>query len=95
MADSLTPKDWATLEELFLSCMWDTGAIIEVLEKKGILSKQELLDAIHDLRVKNPTALVPAGLTDSIESPNRTQKIYFLEGRGVGVPMLVGIHPPI
>ncbi len=69
MADSLTPKDWATVEELMLSCMWDTGALIEVLEKKGILTKQELLDAIHDLRVKNPTAKLPPGLTDSMETP--------------------------
>ena len=39
MAESLDPKDIVTLEELALSSMWEMAALVEVLEKKGLLPK--------------------------------------------------------
>ncbi len=33
--------------------------MVEVLEKKGLLTKQNLLDAIRELRRKNPQAKTP------------------------------------
>jgi len=39
MATPLDPKDLVTLEELTISNMWEVAALIEVLEKKGMLPK--------------------------------------------------------
>ncbi len=39
-----------TVEELAISNMWETSALVEVLERKGILTKQEVLDMIQELR---------------------------------------------
>ena len=40
MAEKLNPKDLVTLEELAISSMWEMAALVEVLEKKGLLAKQ-------------------------------------------------------
>ncbi len=42
MATPLDPKETVTREELALSNMWETAALMEVLEKKGILTKQDM-----------------------------------------------------
>ena len=39
MAEPLDPKDLVTLEELAISNMWETSALVELLERKGILPK--------------------------------------------------------
>ncbi len=54
MAESADPKDLVTLEELAVSNMYEIGALIEVLEKKGIISKPEILEMIQELRRKTP-----------------------------------------
>src|SRR5689334_20591914 len=59
MADKLNPRDTVTFEELTLSNGWKLEALIAVLERKGIITKQEILDAIHELRHKNPSAVAP------------------------------------
>ncbi|MCZ6581131.1 MAG: hypothetical protein O6840_05840 [Nitrospirae bacterium] len=61
MAEHLDPNDLVTLQELALSNMWETAALIEVLEKKDLLTKQDILDAIRELRQKNPLAKTPLG----------------------------------
>ncbi len=33
-----------------LSNMWKTSALVELLERKGVLTKQEVLDMIHERR---------------------------------------------
>ncbi len=43
-----------TLDELAISNMWETSALVELLERKGILTKQEVLAMIHELRRRNP-----------------------------------------
>ncbi len=40
MAKPLDPNDLVTIEELALSNMWETSALVELLERKGILTKQ-------------------------------------------------------
>ncbi len=40
------------------------AALVEVLEKKGLLTKQDLLDAIRELRRKNPQARTPLEFDD-------------------------------
>jgi len=50
MAEKLDPKDLVTLDELAISTMWETSALAELLERKGILTKQDVLDMIQELR---------------------------------------------
>ncbi len=59
MAEKLDPKEIVTLEELAISSMWEMAALVEVLEKKGVLKKQDIYDAIRELRKKNPMARTP------------------------------------
>ncbi len=59
MAEPLDPKDLVTFEELAISNMWETSALVELLERKGILTKQEMLDMIQELRQREPTAVPP------------------------------------
>ena len=50
-----------TLDELAISTMRETSAPVELLERKGVLTKQDVLDMIHELRRRNSTALVSKG----------------------------------
>ncbi len=59
MAEKLDPNDLVTLEELAISNMWETSALVEVLERKGILTKQDVLAMIQELRQREPTAILP------------------------------------
>ena len=59
MADLLHPNDLVTLEELAISNMSETAALVELLERKGILTKQEVLAMIQELRQREPAAIPP------------------------------------
>ncbi len=59
MEEKFDPNDFVTLEELALSSMWETSALVELLERKGILTRQEVLDMIQELRQREPTAIPP------------------------------------
>ncbi len=39
MAERFDPNDLVTLDELALSTMWETSALVEGLERKGLLPK--------------------------------------------------------
>ncbi len=43
--------------------MWENAALVELLERKGILTKQEVLDMIQELRQREPTAIPPRRLS--------------------------------
>ena len=47
------------IEEATVSNMWEIAAIVEVLERKGLCSKQDLYDIISEYRGKNPRARIP------------------------------------
>jgi len=47
MAESLDPNDLVTLDELALSNMWETSALVELLGRKGILTRQEIDDVFQ------------------------------------------------
>ena len=49
MCKPLNPKEVVTVEEMCISSMYETAAIVEVLEK-GILPKQEVIDKIMELK---------------------------------------------
>ncbi len=57
MAEKLDPKEIVTLEELAISTMWETSALVELLERKGILTRQKVLDMIWGLRWGEPLAI--------------------------------------
>ncbi len=41
---------------LAISNMWENAALVELLERKGILTKQEVLDMIQEVRRKHAQA---------------------------------------
>ena len=48
-----------SIEEATISNMWEIAALVEVLERKGICTKQDLYDTIAQLREKSPRAHIP------------------------------------
>ncbi len=44
--------------------MWETSALVELLERKGLLTKQQVLDLIQELRQREPIA-VPRGRNET------------------------------
>ena len=39
--------------------MWELAAIVEVLERKGLCTKQDLCEIITEFRRLNPRAIIP------------------------------------
>jgi hypothetical protein len=50
MAEQLDPKEAVSLEELVISHSYEMVALITVLEKKGILTRDEIISVIKELR---------------------------------------------
>jgi hypothetical protein len=48
-----------SLEKATVSNMWEIAAIVELLEQKGLCTKQDLHTIIDELRGKNPRARIP------------------------------------
>ena len=48
-----------SIEEATISNMWEIAAIVEILERKGLCTKQELYDIVAEFRQKNPRAAIP------------------------------------
>jgi hypothetical protein len=59
MSSDRPKRESMYLEELAISNMWEMAAIVELLEKKGLCTKQDLYDIIDELRKKNPRARIP------------------------------------
>ena len=56
MSDDRPKYDNMSLEEATVSNMWEIAAIVEVLERKGLGSKQDLYSLISEFHCKNPRA---------------------------------------
>jgi hypothetical protein len=54
MAEKLDPKETVSFEELLMSNVYTQEALINLLEKKGVLTKAELLEEIKRLKGKKP-----------------------------------------
>lgn len=52
MAKKLEQKETVTFEELLMSNVYTQEALINLLEKKGVLTKAELLEEIKRLKGK-------------------------------------------
>jgi hypothetical protein len=50
MASRLPAKETVTLEELALSNSFEITALVSVLERKGILTREEIISVIKELR---------------------------------------------
>ena len=54
MAEPLDPKELVTVEEIAISNMREIAGVVEVPERKGILTRQELYATSTELRQRNP-----------------------------------------
>jgi hypothetical protein len=52
-------RDSMSLEEATISNMWEIAAIAEVLERKGLCTKEDLYDIITEFRQKTPRSNIP------------------------------------
>lgn len=48
-----------SLEEATISNMWEIAALVEILERKGLCTKQDLVNTVIELRQKKPHARIP------------------------------------
>jgi hypothetical protein len=55
MAEKLDPKEVVDFKELLLSNIYEQEALVNLLEKKGIITKAELLEEIMNIRRKMVT----------------------------------------
>jgi len=61
-------RDIRPIEEATISnMMWEIAAILELLERKGLCTQQDLHTIIDELRRKNPLARIPE---TAISDPN-------------------------
>ncbi len=65
MSEKLAPNHLGTLDELALSTLWETSALVELLARTGILPKQDVLAMIQELRQREPPAIPPRGVSSS------------------------------
>lgn len=59
MSEQRPKRDTMSIEETTVSNMWEIAAIVEVLERKGLCTKQDLFDIITEFRKKSPRASIP------------------------------------
>jgi len=59
MSNERPKRDTMSIEEATISNMWEIAAIVEVLEQKGLCTKQDLFDIVTEFRRKNPRARIP------------------------------------
>lgn len=50
MADKLNPKETVTIEELIISNSYEIAALVSVLERKGLLTSEEVIEEIKQMR---------------------------------------------
>jgi hypothetical protein len=50
MSNDHPKRDSMSIEEATISNMWEIAAIVEVLERKGLCTKQDLYDIITEFR---------------------------------------------
>ena len=50
MTDQLSKEEKVTIDELVVSHAYEMMALVTVLEKKGILSRQDIIDEIQRMR---------------------------------------------
>jgi hypothetical protein len=69
MADQLDLKETISIAELTISHMWAIAGLVDVLERKGLLTKQEVREVISDLRRHTPYAQQASPPLEAIPEP--------------------------
>jgi hypothetical protein len=69
MAEKLDNTNLVTMNELTLFNAWELEALVDVLVAKGVMTKQEVLAALTELRRRNPRAATPP--TDLSVDPHK------------------------
>ena len=59
MSSDRPKRESMSLEEAAISNMWEIAALVELLERKGLCTKQDLLDIITELREQSPRPKIP------------------------------------
>lgn len=59
MSNDRPTGDSMSIEEATVSNMWESAAIVELQEQKGLCTKQDLHAIVDELRRKNPRARIP------------------------------------
>jgi hypothetical protein len=59
MRNDRPKRETMSLEEATISDMWEIAAFVELLERKGLTTKQELHEIVNQLREKKPHSRVP------------------------------------
>jgi len=59
MSEQRPKRETMSIEEATVSNMWEIAAIVELLEQKGLCTKQDLHTIIDELRKKKPRARIP------------------------------------
>jgi hypothetical protein len=54
MSDQRPTGETMSIEEASTSNLWEMAAIVELLERKGLCTRQDLYDIITEFRRKNP-----------------------------------------
>jgi len=57
MAEKLPQEEMVTIEELLVSHSYEMLALITVLEKKGILKREEVIEVIKELHKENQNSM--------------------------------------
>lgn len=90
MTEPLNPRETFTTEEGVLANMWALEALVELLERKGFCTKQEVHDLIAELRVRhaelNGKVIVPG-------PPANTKEEQYLIDHVLNVIEAVGLQP--
>jgi hypothetical protein len=53
MTEKLDPKELVSFKELLMSNVYEQEALINLLVKKGIITKKEILEEIKELRKRS------------------------------------------
>ena len=59
MSEQRPTRETMSIEEATISNMWEIASIVELLEQKGLCTKQDLHSIIDELRTKDPRARIP------------------------------------
>jgi len=90
MDERLNPRETFTTEEGVLANMWALEALVELFERKGLCTKQEVHELIAELRARhselNGKVIVPGPPTD-------TREEQMLIKHMLGVIEAVGLQP--
>lgn len=54
MAEVMDPKELVTLQELAVSNAYEIAALVAILERKGVLTQQEVLQEIDRMQKARP-----------------------------------------